>query len=205
MSPIKGAKRAFVNLTTGLTPGMRAAVITVVVFGVLIGFPVQLAEGAAFIEGITKPSPPPKSPARQAATTPTTPTATPTATPTPSPTPTPTPVSTPVPTATPVSATPPPTAAPKMPDVPGCTPTQGEDLLVRVIAPGVPAFTTLLGDKSVTVRGCEPTITVQERTAPKGPGYCTQIALARDNPGYDVSADPAPPLRKVIMQVGGGC
>ena len=38
-----------------------------------------------------------------------------------------------------------------------------------------------------------------------GQGECTQIALANDNPGYDVLARPASPLKDVITQAGPGC
>jgi hypothetical protein len=38
-----------------------------------------------------------------------------------------------------------------------------------------------------------------------GSGECTQIALAADNPGYDVLARPALILKDVITQAGPGC
>jgi hypothetical protein len=37
---------------------------------------------------------------------------------------------------------------------------------------------------------------------PTGPGYCAKIAWSADNPGYPPSVQPAPPLKKVIDQVG---
>jgi hypothetical protein len=44
-----------------------------------------------------------------------------------------------------------------------------------------------------------------QQTAGQAPGECTTIALASDNPGYDVSAVPAPPLKDVIESAGPGC
>lgn len=43
------------------------------------------------------------------------------------------------------------------------------------------------------------------QTSPLGDGYCTQVAYASDNPGYNVDATPAPPLRDVFIEVGAGC
>ncbi len=34
------------------------------------------------------------------------------------------------------------------------------------------------------------------------PGFCAQVALAGDNPGYNLEARPAPPLKKVIASKG---
>jgi hypothetical protein len=44
-----------------------------------------------------------------------------------------------------------------------------------------------------------------QQTAGQGAGECTTIALASDNPGYDVNAVPAPPLRDVIESAGPCC
>lgn len=44
-----------------------------------------------------------------------------------------------------------------------------------------------------------------QQTAGQGAGECTTIALASDNPGYDVNAVPAPPLKDVIESAGPGC
>jgi hypothetical protein len=38
--------------------------------------------------------------------------------------------------------------------------------------------------------------------APKGPGYCSKIAWASDNPEYASGVTPAAPLKKVIDEVG---
>jgi len=42
-------------------------------------------------------------------------------------------------------------------------------------------------------------------TAGQAPGECSTIALASDNPGYNVNAVPAPPLKNVIESAGPGC
>jgi hypothetical protein len=44
-----------------------------------------------------------------------------------------------------------------------------------------------------------------QQTAGQGAGECTTIALASDNPGYNVNAIPAPPLKDVIESAGPGC
>jgi hypothetical protein len=44
-----------------------------------------------------------------------------------------------------------------------------------------------------------------QQTAGQGTGECTTIALASDNPGYNVNAIPAPPLKDVIESAGPGC
>lgn len=53
------------------------------------------------------------------------------------------------------------------------------------------------------INNCEETVLQLERTSPKGSGYCTTAAIASDNPGYDL--DTAPPLKHVILAVGGAC
>lgn len=52
---------------------------------------------------------------------------------------------------------------------------------------------------------CKTTVDALPLISPLGDGYCTQLALASDNPGYDENATPAAPLRKVVAQVGGSC
>jgi hypothetical protein len=42
-------------------------------------------------------------------------------------------------------------------------------------------------------------------TAGQASSECTTIALASDNPGYNVNAVPAAPLKDVIESVGPGC
>jgi hypothetical protein len=49
---------------------------------------------------------------------------------------------------------------------------------------------------------CKPTVDTWPAGEPTGSGYCSKIAWASDNPGYDTDARPAPPLKKVIEEVG---
>jgi hypothetical protein len=42
-------------------------------------------------------------------------------------------------------------------------------------------------------------------TARLDQGYCTQVALVSDNPGYNPEAKPAARLKKVIASAGGPC
>ena len=97
-----------------------------------------------------------------------------------------------------LSSTPQSTAAAK----PSCTP-GGPDLLVRYVVPGIHPSAQTLGSEDIV--NCQPTITMLQKTSPTRPGYCTQVAYASDNPGYDLNADPAPPLKHMIAAFGGGC
>jgi hypothetical protein len=49
---------------------------------------------------------------------------------------------------------------------------------------------------------CKPTVDTWPANEPTGPGYCSKIAWASDNPGYDTDVRPAPPLKKVVEEVG---
>lgn len=61
-------------------------------------------------------------------------------------------------------------------------------------------------DRSVFVNvtdeyNCRPALDTWRAGEPSGPGFCSKIAWANDNPGYSPVV-PAPPLKKVIDQVG---
>jgi hypothetical protein len=116
-------------------------------------------------------------------TTPSTPLAQPTIAPTPAP-----------PTQNPAAVAAQPT--------PNCTPTDDSDVLVRYIVPRLSPSAQRLGGVDFK---CESTFDLIAKTSPTGAGYCTTAAWARDNPGYDPNADPAPPLKKVVLAVGGSC
>jgi hypothetical protein len=61
--------------------------------------------------------------------------------------------------------------------------------------------------RSVTSTGwiASPPLMIGELgSPPDGPGYCSKIAWASDNPGYDIELPPALPLKKVIDEVGDG-
>lgn len=94
------------------------------------------------------------------------------------------------------------TSATPAPD-PTCTLPDTQDLLVRYTVPGLPDSAQVLGE--VDLGNCTPTLDCLARTSPRGDGYCTEVAWASDNPGYNADATPAPPLKKVIEAIGGGC
>jgi hypothetical protein len=75
--------------------------------------------------------------------------------------------------------------------------------IVRTTEPGMPAQAQEIGN--VDLGNCTPTLQDFAQTAGQGQGECTTIARAKANPGYDVNASPAPPLRRVLMYAGPGC
>jgi hypothetical protein len=77
------------------------------------------------------------------------------------------------------------------------------DYIVRDAEPGLPALAQVIGN--VDLANCTPTLQDFAQTAGQAQGECTSIALASANPGYNVNASPAPPLRKVLMRAGPGC
>jgi hypothetical protein len=52
---------------------------------------------------------------------------------------------------------------------------------------------------------CADSLSTFASEAGQADGECTTIALASDNPGYNVNATPAPPLKDVIESAGPGC
>jgi hypothetical protein len=66
--------------------------------------------------------------------------------------------------------------------------------------PPVPDFATEIGDADLV--HCKPTLDGWRDWEQTGAGYCSKIAWASDNPGYDINVRPAPPLKKVIDEVG---
>lgn len=77
------------------------------------------------------------------------------------------------------------------------------DYIERDDDPGAPALAGEIGN--VDLANCTPSLSDFVAEAGQSPGECTTIALASDNPGYDVNATPAPPLKDVIMSAGPGC
>jgi hypothetical protein len=75
------------------------------------------------------------------------------------------------------------------------------DLIIWERSPRLPDSAVKVGD--VDGVNCKPTIDDWKTGEPTGPGYCAKIAWASDNPGYDADVRPAPPLKKVIDEVGG--
>ena len=74
-------------------------------------------------------------------------------------------------------------------------------MIVRYVSPGLPPSAQLLGDVSIAT--CGPTVEFIRSTALTDPGFCTSVALASDNPGYDFDAAPA--LQAVIAAFGPAC
>ena len=85
----------------------------------------------------------------------------------------------------------------------GCALPNDVEYLERDTVPRLPPSAIRIG--AVFLPLCKTTVDALPLTAPLGVGYCTQVALASDNPGYDENATPAAPLRKVAAQVGGSC
>jgi hypothetical protein len=75
------------------------------------------------------------------------------------------------------------------------------DVIVRYVSPGLAPSAQLLGDVSIAT--CGPTVEFIRSTALTDPGFCTSVALASDNPGYDFDAAPA--LQAVIAAFGPAC
>lgn len=82
------------------------------------------------------------------------------------------------------------------------------DLVVRDSDPGASVMAQEVGGAyawdHVTGK-CLDAVSWLAATAGQGPGECTTIAKASDNPGYDVNEVPAPPLKDVIESAGPGC
>lgn len=69
--------------------------------------------------------------------------------------------------------------------------------------PGASVIASEIGE--VDIEYCTSSLTDFQQTAGQAAGECTTIAWAKDNPGYDVNAVPAPPLKHVIESAGPGC
>lgn len=78
------------------------------------------------------------------------------------------------------------------------------DYIVRYVDPGVmPPSAAEIGNVDYTT--CSDTLSSFQQQFGDIPGECAQLALASDNPGYDVNAGSAPPLNNVIIQAGDAC
>ena len=84
-----------------------------------------------------------------------------------------------------------------------CTAQLTTHYIERMTEPGLVATATEVWNANLT--NCTQALADFPQTVGVGAGECTQIALATDNPGYDVLATPAPPLEDVITQAGPGC
>jgi hypothetical protein len=95
------------------------------------------------------------------------------------------------------------TTAPTSAAAASCTLPTEPDFIERIRTPRLPESAVLVG--SANLARCITTLAGLPAETPTGPGYCTWIALASDNPGYDIAATPAPALKKVIAMYGASC
>jgi hypothetical protein len=86
---------------------------------------------------------------------------------------------------------------------PSCKLTTTFDYIVRDDDPGAGVLADEIGN--VDYVNCVSSLADFAATAGQAQGECTTIALASDNPGYNVNATPAPPLKHVIESAGPGC
>jgi hypothetical protein len=100
-------------------------------------------------------------------------------------------------------STTPTTAARGVTTTTGCALETSFDYLVRTVAPGLQASIQQLGN--VNLAKCSDFLSTFQQTAGQAAGECTTIAKGSDNPGYDLNAAPAPPLKGVIESAGPGC
>jgi hypothetical protein len=73
-------------------------------------------------------------------------------------------------------------------------------LIIWHRAPGVQD--SAVGINEADLYNCRPALDTWRALGPNGPGYCSKIAWATDNPGYVANVSPAAPLKKVIDEVG---
>jgi hypothetical protein len=84
-----------------------------------------------------------------------------------------------------------------------CTLQRTTHYIERMAEPGLlPAATEVW---NANLANCTSTLQNFPQEVGIGQGECTQIALASENPDYNVLARPASPLRDVITQAGPGC
>jgi hypothetical protein len=81
--------------------------------------------------------------------------------------------------------------------------TKEPDVIVWYKVPGMQDTAQELGGWDPLT--CKSSIDKIMTGAPTADGYCTQIAMAADTPGYNADATPAPRLKKVIEAIGGSC
>jgi hypothetical protein len=77
-----------------------------------------------------------------------------------------------------------------------------------MIQPGQAPVAQELGGEwvwNVSLDKCLTSVQMIIATAPTVAGDCTQVGYAADNPGYDVNAASAPPLKHVAAQKGPAC
>lgn len=78
-----------------------------------------------------------------------------------------------------------------------------QDVLVWNLVPDGSPTADRLG--SFDRRTCQSTFDYLQTISDTGEGFCTEAAWASDNPGYDESVRPAPPLKNVKVSIGPAC
>jgi hypothetical protein len=83
-----------------------------------------------------------------------------------------------------------------------CTLPTARSLIVWHRAPGVEDSAEIVDESDLS--NCRPMLDTLRGPGlgPSGPGYCSKVAWSSDNPGYVLGLSPAPPLKKVIDEVG---
>ena len=83
-----------------------------------------------------------------------------------------------------------------------CNLPNSRSLIVWHRAPGVEDSAEAVGESDLS--NCRPMLDTLRGPGlgPSYPGYCSKVAWASDNPGYVLGLSPAPPLKKVIDEVG---
>lgn len=79
------------------------------------------------------------------------------------------------------------------------------DIILRKKVPKLPYAAQLLGGGYVynqRSNQCQSSVEYSLDTVSDQPGFCVEIALDSDNPGYSTDARPAPPLKKIIASKG---
>ena len=94
-------------------------------------------------------------------------------------------------------------AKPKAKPSPSCTLPDTPTYIVRDDDPGASVIASDIGNADYAT--CTTMLSNFAADAGEAPGECTTVALASDNPGYDVNEIPAPPLKDVIEAAGPGC
>ncbi|HEY0717581.1 MAG TPA: hypothetical protein VGD68_08185 [Streptosporangiaceae bacterium] len=82
------------------------------------------------------------------------------------------------------------------------------DILVRITTNGQPAVTQQMGGAwtwDTRTHACITPVQAVISTASANAGNCTQVAYAASNPGYRLTASPAPALKKVVAAKGPAC
>jgi hypothetical protein len=90
----------------------------------------------------------------------------------------------------------------------GNRPDASGDIYVRMIQPGISPQAQELGGEwswDYTTNKYLTSVQLMIATAPHTPGTCTQVGYVADNPGYNVNAASALPLKNVVAQTGPAC